>query len=149
MKRSLNVNKSVLNGFLSQAVSHNKLLEEAEMWKKKRELEEANEAEKDSKRHYVPCASSSRSADSPPSARPIATKAPEDIDDLKVLLALYKDVRQKPEEKWGHDGFEELYPDHKPARPASCSEEKSRHAKKKKKSSKKNKKKKKKKKHNE
>ncbi len=143
MKRSLSINKSVLNGFLSQAISHNRFLEESEMWKKKRELEEADKASK------RPCPSSCRPADSPPPAPPGPT-SPEDIDDLKVLLALYKDVHKKPEEKWDHGGFRELYPEaERPTSPAASSEENRRHSKhkkEKKKSSKKKKKKEKKKK---
>jgi len=87
------------------------------MWKKKREIEEEVKAEKNlKKRHYSP--SCSKNDYSPPSeTSKTSKKSEEDIDDLKVLLALYKDVHKKPEEKWSHDGFEELYPEHKPPHP--------------------------------
>ena len=41
--------------------------------------------------------------------------ANEEIDDLKVLLALYKDSKAQPVERWDHTGFKELYPDYEPA----------------------------------
>lgn len=43
------LNKNVLNGFVQQAVSHNKFLEEQEMWKKR---DESLEKPKTSKESY-------------------------------------------------------------------------------------------------
>lgn len=112
MKRNINTN--VLHGFLNQAISHNKYLEESEMWKKKRELD--NEPLKNKSSSYYKKTRLNESSDE---AEPKKTVEPkknaknsEEIDDLQVLLALYKDTQKKPVEKWGHSGYEELYPDH-------------------------------------
>lgn len=101
------INKNVLDGFLNQAISHNKYIEEREMWKKRRE-------EKDSKKRKL-----SREEDDSfgeeivkTSKKPAVTETNEDsgeIDDLKVMLALYQDLNKKPVERWGHSGYAELY----------------------------------------
>lgn len=118
MKRSINAN--VLNGFLSQAISHNKYLEESEMWKKRRELEDtANSRRSSSSKRTKPSQETAPRERSnyvslaAPSTSSTTAKEPEkEVDDLQVMLALYRDVHQKPVERWGHSGFEELYPDH-------------------------------------
>lgn len=113
MKRIINTN--VLNGFLTQAISHNKYLEESEMWKKKRELDD--ETTRSRAKHRSPEKSSKKTRKSSPEENETANNLPknkqssEEIDDLQVLLALYKDATKKPVERWDHSGFAELYPD--------------------------------------
>ena len=108
------INKNVLNGFLNQAVSHNKYLEESEMWKQKREREVSQERHVSRKRSsHSNERKSARHKSKSPAPKCSANKDKDDddeIDDLKVLLALYKDVNKKSEEKWDHSGFMELYP---------------------------------------
>lgn len=108
MKRAINTN--VLNGFITQAVSHNKYLEESEMWKKKRQLEST-----DSKSHSRSSTKKPRD-DSRDKTEPQTSKdskpKPTEIDDLQVLLALYKDAKNEKVERWDHSGFAELYPEH-------------------------------------
>ena len=105
MKRNINTN--VLNGFIKQAVTHNKYLEENEMWKRKRELENADKKPKTKRRES--------SSDEEPvllNEKKKLKKDPDEIDDLQVLLALYKDSKNQSTEKWNHSGFNELYPDY-------------------------------------
>lgn len=100
------LNKQVLNGFVQQAVSHNKFLEEQEMWKKKKKLKKR----KSHKREKSP----SPSDDEEFKQEKKPNRTPDEIDDLKAILALYKSAKEATTEKWGHSGFEELYPDQKP-----------------------------------
>ena len=107
------INKNVLNGFLNQAVSHNKYLEESEMWKQKREREVSHERHESKKRlsHSNEHKSKSHKSNSPaPKCSANEDKDDDEIDDAKVLLALYRDINKKAEEKWDHSGFLELYP---------------------------------------
>lgn len=111
MKRSVNINTNVLNGFINQAISHNKYLEETEMWKKKRELDS------ESYKKRPDSSNKNTKLEESPEELPIKkTKKSEEIDDLEVLLALYRDSKNKPVEKWGHSGFDELYPDYQSTR---------------------------------
>jgi len=110
MKRAINTN--VLNGFINQAVSHNKYLEESEMWKKKLELERTESSSKSNKRHHRRDNSRDNSESKQNDSKPKSSK-PDEIDDLQVLLALYKDAKNEKVERWDHSGFNELYPDHK------------------------------------
>ncbi|RNA05237.1 hypothetical protein BpHYR1_037426 [Brachionus plicatilis] len=108
------LNKQVLNGFIQQAISHNKYLEEQEMWKKK----EPSLSNKRKKRHKS-CEknpkfkSPSPSDDEIKEDKPKSSRTPEELDDLKAILALYKSAKETNGEKWGHSGFQELYPDSK------------------------------------
>lgn len=110
MKRAINTN--VLNGFINQAVSHNKYLEESEMWKKKRQLIGTESSSKSNKRYHRRDNSRDNSESKQNDSKPKSSK-PDEIDDLQVLLALYKDAKNEKVERWDHSGFNELYPDHK------------------------------------
>lgn len=115
MKR--NINTRVLDGFVKQAVSHNKYLEESEMWKKKRELEgNADKKPSSSERHRR---ASSTDEEASLLSDEKKAKDPAEIDDLQVLLELYRESKNPSNEKWGHSGFDELYPNHGTRRPKS------------------------------
>jgi hypothetical protein len=122
MKRT---NKDVLNGFIKQAVSYNKYLEENEMWKMKRDEEHAARREEKARRSRSPSKKRSPSPSSSSNEEEFAAKtkkterSKEEIDDLKAILALYKDAKEKPSEKWDHSGFMELYPHQNQANPST------------------------------
>lgn len=114
------LNKQVLNGFVKQAVSHNKYLEEREMWKKR----DTSLCRKRKKRHKskekAPTAKSpSPSDDELKDVGPSSSHTKEELDDLKAILALYKSTKESNDEKWGHSGFQELYPDLKSSKTES------------------------------
>ena len=111
MARKISTN--VLNGFVQQAVSHNKYLEEKEMWKQRQEKNEDifNKREKSKKKK-----SKHKKHRNDDSDEQSDEKEPvkEEIDDLKAILALYKDAKdfqKAAEPKWDHSGYMELYKD--------------------------------------
>ena len=129
MNRRIQTN--VLNGFIQQAISHNKYLEEREMWSK-REEQSANDFPSRSKhkksKHKRKHKHKNRSKDnndtdqnsedSDDEKETEATNSKEkkadneEIDDLKAILALYKDAKEfgkAAEPKWDHSGYLELY----------------------------------------
>lgn len=113
MSKKLPINKQVLNGFINQAVSHNKFLEEQEMWKKRRKHKKTSLIKYDEPSTDTDDENFRNQATSKqPSI--MENKTPEEIDDLKALLALYKDVNQPSTsgEKWDHSGFMTLYPNY-------------------------------------
>lgn len=107
------LNKQVLNGFIQQAISHNKYLEEQEMWKKKESSESKKRKRGHKSREKMPRVKSPTPSDDEVKEAPKSNRTPEELDDLKAILALYKSAKESNNEKWNHSGFKELYPDFK------------------------------------
>ena len=116
------INKNVLDGFLNQAISHNKYLEEREMWKKKRE--ESNKSKEKIEKDFSPPPAQKIKQSINKSQQEKEKKTNEDsdeFDDLKVILALYQDQNKKTVERWDHNGFTELYGSEATKKPAATS----------------------------
>lgn len=106
------LNKQVLNGFIQQAVSHNKYLEEREMWKKRDTSLSPKRKKKHKSEEKIPRVKSpSPSDDELKEVKPSSSRTQEELDDLKAILALYKSAKDSNDEKWDHSGFQQLYPD--------------------------------------
>ena len=131
------IKTQVLNGFIRQAVSHNKYIEEQEMWNKRQGIRQSRSSfnygnipsqskysDHDDRRVSEKRQNSSdeneeetgdkKQKETTQDNDKIKGEETEEIDDLKVMLALYQDAKnfQKASEpKWTHDGFFQLQKD--------------------------------------